>query len=153
MDVKRVAIGVGIVIAVVVGAAVISSLMYPVERNFSQVCFGGNCFGVSVVDNDITRARGLMFVERLDEGTGMLFVYDRDGVYPFWMKNTLIPLDMIWVDRDRRIVFIHEDAQPCGDGPCESIDPGVVARYVVEVNAGTVRALGIRVGDVVDNSI
>ncbi len=91
---------------------------------------------MEIVDTDVSRARGLMFRKELAENSGMLFVYPGDGIYSFWMKNTLIPLDMVWLDKDLQVVHIKSFVPPCKDYKCPSYNPGVEARYVLEVNAG-----------------
>ena len=88
--------------------------------------------------------RGLMFREHLAPDHGMLFVYDEDQVASFWMKNTLIPLDLLFIDRSGRIVRIHERAVPLSTAIISSGEP---VRAVLEVNGGTAGRLGIEVGD------
>jgi uncharacterized membrane protein (UPF0127 family) len=66
------------------------------------------------------------------------------------MKNTLIPLDMIFIDKDHKIVYIEPQAQPCEADPCKVYNPGVTYRYVVEVNGGWVEKNTVKVGDSVD---
>ena len=88
---------------------------------------------VEIADDASERARGLMFREKLDEGMGMLFVFEREGAHSFWMKNTLIPLDMIFIDKNKRIIQI-EHAQPCHSEPCHSYVPKMPVKYVLEVN-------------------
>lgn len=109
-----------------------------------------NGFVVSVepVADDELRAQGLMFRDHLDPGTGMLFFFPEDGVYSFWMKNTRIPLDMIWIDAAKKIVHMKNDVPPCRIDNCPSYDPGVPARYVLEVAGGEAARNGFRVGDV-----
>jgi uncharacterized membrane protein (UPF0127 family) len=85
--------------------------------------------------------------ESLGQDKGMLFVFPQEGIYPFWMKNTLIPLDMIWMDSNGTVVFIGKDEQPCKADPCPVINPGKNARYVLELNAGTAERLGLGEGD------
>ena len=108
-----------------------------------------NGFEVSVelATDPATRAQGLMYRDRLREGTGMLFFFPETAVEPFWMKNTLIPLDIIWIDEQRRVVHVKHDVPPCKTDPCPSHDPGVPARYVLEVAAGVARREGLREGD------
>ena len=77
----------------------------------------------------------------------MLFMFPRNDVYSFWMKNTLIPLDMIWIDEGRKIVHLKQDVQPCRADPCPSYSPEVSARYVLELPAGDAARRGITVGD------
>ena len=113
---------------------------------------------VEIAADDETRAQGLMYRDRLREHTGMLFFFPENGVYPFWMKNTLIPLDMIWIDEQRRIVKVIPNVQPCRADPCNSTDPGVPARYVLEVAAGVAAQHQLAAGNVlrfegVDNVI
>jgi uncharacterized protein len=117
----------------------------------SEVCFDGNCFDVEIADDDSERQRGLMFRESLDSDIGMLFVFDSDGVYPFWMKNTLVPLDIIWLSSDGEVVFISDKSAPCpSDGECPSINPNAEARYVLEIGGGRAREIGLEVGDKLD---
>jgi hypothetical protein len=98
--------------------------------------------------DDDSRAQGLMFRDQLRPGTGMLFFFPTAGDYPFWMKNTLIPLDIIWLDEGRKIVAIHHDVPPCKTTECPSYPPNAVARYVLEVAAGVAKQHGLKVGDV-----
>ena len=119
-------------------------------KEISGVCFKDNCFRVEVASTPQERAMGLMYRDHLDEDAGMLFIFEDDGLYSFWMKNTLIPLDMIWLDEDGTVVYIAENAQPCGSGTCPLINPGREAGYVLEVNGGTVSNMGLKVGDNID---
>ncbi|NOZ81282.1 MAG: DUF192 domain-containing protein [DPANN group archaeon] len=91
---------------------------------------------LEVVDTPETRQQGLMFREQLNKSTGMLFVWQDEQPRAFWMKNTLIPLDMVFIDRDWRIVDIFREVQPCEKDPCPIYRSLVPARYVIEMNAG-----------------
>lgn len=102
-------------------------------------------FSVSLADTDATRSRGLMFVEKMASSAGMLFVYDRPGRAVFWMKNTLIPLDMIFADATGIVQRVHENARPHDETPIDGGD-GVLA--VLEINGGLARRLGIGPGTV-----
>ncbi|HYB22847.1 MAG TPA: DUF192 domain-containing protein [Solirubrobacteraceae bacterium] len=82
------------------------------------------------------RALGLMFRDTLPADQGMLFVFDQDAVYPFWMKNTIIPLDMVWLDGQGGVVFVRANVPPCRSDPCPSFSPTKPARAVLELNAG-----------------
>jgi len=120
-------------------------------NNLNEVCFEENCFVVEIVDSVEERQQGLMFRESLDRDKGMLFIFEQSGVYAFWMKNTLIPLDIIWINSEKEIVFIAKDAQPCeADEACQSINPGKEALYVLEVNAGVTTEINLEVGDKLD---
>ena len=112
------------------------------KQNTEKACFNQNCFTVQIAST-----QQQMFREYLDENSGMLFVFDQSGEYPFWMKNTLIPLDIIWVNNEKKVVFIHENAEPCGNDLCIAIDPHTDAKYVLELNAGAVEKINLKVGD------
>ncbi|HEV7242125.1 MAG TPA: DUF192 domain-containing protein [Thermoanaerobaculia bacterium] len=103
---------------------------------------------VEIAASDEMRAQGLMYRDHIDPGKGMLFIFPRDDVFSFWMKNTRIPLDMIWIDADKRIVGIRENVPPCKVEDCPSYGPGVVARYVLEVGGGEAAKHALKVGDV-----
>ena len=96
----------------------------------------GSVVRIEVANDDDTRAQGLMFRDRVPEGTGMLFMFAQSGDFPFWMKNTLVPLDMIWIDDQKRVVHVEHDVPPCKADPCPSYPPHAVAKYVLELGAG-----------------
>jgi len=91
---------------------------------------------VEIAADDSTRAQGLMFRDQLAPDRGMIFLFAQSGDYPFWMKNTLIPLDMIWIDDQKRIVHVASNVPPCKADPCPSVPSGGNAKYVLEVAAG-----------------
>ena len=78
----------------------------------------------------------------------MLFVFDKADMYPFWMKNTLIPIDIIWIDSQKKVVYIFENAQPCIQEDCIGINPEVKAQYILEVPAGQASNSGIEIGSI-----
>ena len=80
--------------------------------------------------------KGLMFRKRLAEYRGMLFIYPQDGIHGIWMKNCLISLDLLWLDRHNRIVYMKERVPPCRAEPCPTYRPPVKSRYVLEVHEG-----------------
>jgi hypothetical protein len=101
---------------------------------------------VEVVSRPADLARGLMHRDHLAPDAGMLFVYPDEDVRSFWMKNTLIPLDMLFIGANLRVVGVVENATPL------SLEPRTVdapARFVLEVNGGTVRRHGIKLGSLV----
>ncbi|HEX7154915.1 MAG TPA: DUF192 domain-containing protein [Thermoanaerobaculia bacterium] len=108
----------------------------------------GHVVRVEVAIDDATRAQGLMYRDQVRPGTGMLFIFPEDGEYGFWMKNTLIPLDIIWIDKQNRVTHVKYDVPPCQADPCPSYPPNAISRYVLEVGAGVARAHGIKAGDV-----
>jgi uncharacterized membrane protein (UPF0127 family) len=104
---------------------------------------------LEVARTEPERSRGLMYRATLPEKAGMIFLFERPGVYPFWMKNTLIPLDIFWTDTSGRIAWIAESVPPCTADPCPEYPPKAVAQYVIETNAGFAKRHGVKVGDVV----
>lgn len=100
-----------------------------------------------VAQTEHARRRGLQEYQQLDENRAMLFVFDTAGTHCFWMKDTFIGLDMIWIDADKKVVFIKKNAQPCTQKVCPVFCPDVQALYVLEVNQGMVSAIGLDVGD------
>jgi uncharacterized membrane protein (UPF0127 family) len=94
---------------------------------------------------DATRSRGLMFRESLAPDAGMLFLFPSLEIQSFWMKNTLIPLDILWLNERQEVVYMLT-AQPCKKEPCGSIVPLQKALYVLEVNAGFARKHKIDIG-------
>lgn len=108
---------------------------------------GGAAVQAEIVDTPEAVERGLMFRDSLGPNEGMLFVFEKTGFYPFWMKNTHIPLDIIWIDERWRIVSIAASVPPCRADPCPTYPPAGNARYVVEVVAGFTRTHGVAEGD------
>ncbi len=102
---------------------------------------------IEIAEDDYSRSFGLMFRENLPFTQGMLFVFDDDDVRYFWMKNTPLPLDMIFVDKDKKIVKIRKNTKPFTLSSYSSDSP---ARYVVEVNAGFSDSFQIKEGDKID---
>jgi uncharacterized membrane protein (UPF0127 family) len=106
--------------------------------------FGSAQFKVEVADTSADRSRGLMFVEQMATTQGMLFVYGHPQSVSFWMRNTLIPLDMVFVDDTGVIRNIHSMAQPLDEIP---IFGGTDIQFVLEINGGLADLLGMDVGD------
>jgi uncharacterized protein len=105
---------------------------------------GVHAFSVELATNSAERAVGLMFRKELPEGRGMLFDFHEDQPVQFWMHNTYISLDMIFIAGDGRVVRVAENAKPMSD---DLIPSGRPARAVLEVIAGTARKFGIAAGD------
>lgn len=115
-----------------------------------QVCFHQQCYSVEIAGNESSRQKGLMFRESLDQHSGMLFLFPSMRVQAFWMKNTLIPLDIIWMDHSRKIIHISTDVQPCKADPCPTYSPKEASLYVLELNSGEVSRAGLKLGDSAD---
>ncbi len=108
---------------------------------------GGRTVTAELAVTDAERARGLMFREKLLPDQGMLFVFGEDGLHSFWMKNTLIALDLVWLDAARRVIHVEADVPPCRVDPCPTYGPKIPARYVLELKSGSAAALGIKLYD------
>lgn len=111
---------------------------------------GVHVFSVEIAENDAERAKGLMYRRELPEGRGMLFDFHRDQEVSFWMQNTYIPLDMIFIRGDGRILRIEENTEPLST---RMIPSRGAVRAVLEVIGGTSRKLGIAPGDRVASRI
>jgi len=99
---------------------------------------------IEIADTDEKRTQGLMFRSSMKENQGMLFIFERENFQAFWMKNTMIPLDMIFVNAKKEIVNIRRNARPYDLSSYTSTAP---AKYVVEVNGGFCLRHGIKSGD------
>lgn len=117
-----------------------------------SVTLRGHRFMVELATTPAEQEHGLMDRTSMPSDHGMLFVFPVSQPLTFWMKNTLIPLDMLFFDANRRLVAIQADAQPCKAEPCKLYPSNVPARYVLELNAGTAARLGLHKGDVISFS-
>ncbi len=99
---------------------------------------------IEIADTQEKRVRGLMYREHLGENQGMLFVFPQETYQAFWMKNTVIPLDMIFVNKNREIINIAKNTTPFSEQTYPSEKPAI---YVIEVNAGFTDKYGIKPGD------
>ena len=108
---------------------------------------GGERFQVEVADDDAERARGLMFRDAMADDHGMLFIHDAEEPQAYWMKNTKIPLDILYFDDERKLVAQQRDVPTCSLGDaCPSYPSDAPARYVLELNAGEAERLGLKDG-------
>lgn len=107
-------------------------------------------FSVELAQTPTERAHGLMYVEQMPVMAGMLFVYERPQPVSFWMRNTLIPLDMIFADSSGTVTRVHSMARPLDETP---IPGGTQVQYVLEINGGLAARLGIGPGDVLRHPV
>ena len=107
----------------------------------------GSRFVVEVADEEPERQRGLMFRDAMADDHGMVFVHDLEAPQAYWMKNTKIPLDILYFDGRRRLVSVQRDVPPCslGDG-CPPYPSDAPAQYVLELNAGQAARLKLEPG-------
>jgi hypothetical protein len=108
----------------------------------------GSTILAELADTTERRARGLMFRESLPRDRGMLFTFPEPQHWTFWMKNTRIPLDIIWLDRNKKIVHIERNVPGCSrtDEGCPQYQPNDEALYVLEVAAGVADVLKLQRG-------
>lgn len=122
-----------------------------VEKNYAIVTFDSSAAVITaeIADTEQARATGLMNRTALGENEGMFFVFPQPGVQDFWMKNTLIPLDMIFISDDLSIVKIRH-AFPCVGDPCQTYSSAEPAKYVLEVNGNLTEVYGIEEGSKIE---
>lgn len=119
----------------------------PAQRAGAMVELHGQRFSVELATDDASRQHGLMMRTTLAPDRGMLFVFPQMAPRAFWMKNTLLPLDMLYFDAARRLVSMQLDVPPCRADPCPTYPSNAPARYVLELPAGTARRIGAQPGD------
>lgn len=103
------------------------------------------CFNLEVANDKETHKRGLMFREDIPQDGGMIFIFERMGWYPFWMKNTPTSLDIIWLDNNKKVVHIEKSTKPYSESSIAPNDE--YALYVIELLAGSADKIHLKVGD------
>lgn len=121
----------------------------PLEGNQTEIYFGDHRFNVEIADTPEERAEGLMYREELGENQGMLFVYEEEADRSFWMKNTLIPLDIIFLDSNLEVINIEKaDPEPnTSDSNLERYMSDRPAQYVLELNQNRSEEIGLEEGN------
>jgi uncharacterized membrane protein (UPF0127 family) len=114
------------------------------------VCIRDTCFDAEIAVTAFERGRGLMFRDSLAKDRGMLFVFPEEGQHLFWMKNTRIELDMIFIGADHQVVSISHRAKPCTAEPCDRYGPAGNSAYVLEIAGGLAATYGFAKGDRVE---
>lgn len=123
----------------------------PSNLSTINLTLGNKIYSVELARNLFEKSKGLGGRTSLCPTCGMLFVYDQESIYPFWMKDTLIPLDMLWLDSQGKIVTIHTALPQPGvsDFQLKSYANTTPAKYVLEINAGQAQQLNLQVGDII----
>jgi uncharacterized membrane protein (UPF0127 family) len=140
-----------LVLAAACGAAPkasITAAATPAPAGPRVILPSGSTYALEVVRTPEEQAQGLMFRESLAQMTGMLFPFGDKAVHRFWMKNTMIPLDMIWMDADGKVIFVSAETPPCKVDPCPSYGPDASAASVLEIAGGKAAKEKINVGSV-----
>lgn len=117
------------------------------QARFATVYVKEKPFRVEIADTPEKHARGLMYRRCLEPGHGMLFVFADEEVRSFWMKNTLVSLDLIFLNGDKQVVDLFGSVPPCRADPCPSYTSALPARYVLEIAGGLARKLKLEIGD------
>lgn len=114
--------------------------------NGPGVELGGERFKVEIADDTQEQALGLMYRDSMPDDQGMLFIFPNEAPRSFWMKNTRIPLDIMYFDKELRMVSLSADTPPCKVSRCPSYPSLAPAMYVLELNAGKAAELGVGPG-------
>lgn len=113
---------------------------YCAKDKFIQIFFpNGKAITAELAITDNERAKGLMFREKINPDQGMLFIFEKEGRHSFWMKNMIISIDILWLNKEKQIVHIEECVPPCREDPCPSYTTKIPAMYVLELKAGSVK--------------
>lgn len=125
--------------------AVIVSYALATFQPKTEVIIGTQPYRLSVADDDISRQKGLSGVTELGKNEGLLMVFDTDEKHGIWMKDMLIPIDILWLDSNKKVIYIVQDAQP-ELSTSEVFTPNKPARYVIELASGSAKQHSVRVG-------
>ena len=141
---KRILIVMAVIFAII---SIIATKMFSnkVKQTSARVCFEQKCFQAEIANDEAVRQKGLMDRTSLEQDKGMLFVFDKEDKHSFWMKNTKIPLDVIWMDKEGKIVDI-QTLTPCASDSCPSFVPESNAQFVLEINAGLSKESNLKIG-------
>lgn len=132
----------------------LSTAAYPTSASAAEglpvikVCKDkSHCVHAGLAISPVTRERGLMSRDKLPEESALLFVFPSEESWAFWMKDTRISLDIIWMNKDKTVVAIVNQAKPCPNEPCYAYKPREKTIYTLEVAAGLAKKWGIKTGD------
>ncbi|MCB9358721.1 DUF192 domain-containing protein [Candidatus Woesearchaeota archaeon] len=130
------------------GLLVFSLLLIACSQS-PQACVNDKCFDVDIADEPEEHTKGLQGRDELGYNSGMLFIYNETRLRGYWMKDTKIPLDIIWIDENMKIVYHYENAEPCLKSGCVAYYPpnSANSRYALEINGGMFKKYGFKDGD------
>lgn len=144
---KKISIFILIILALVL-FAVSKDLNKKEYPDFSRAYIGNTTLSLLIADTDNERIKGLSGLESIEDNQAMLFIFSREGIYSFWMKDMNFPIDIIWINKDFKIVSIKENATP--ESYPEVFYPEAKALYVIETNVGIVAKEGIKIGEAIE---
>jgi uncharacterized membrane protein (UPF0127 family) len=136
-----------IALAVVIGGTV---LWWQMEQGSSLLRLHGHNYQVTVMRSEAELEKGLSGTNSLPSGQAMVFVFGSDSKWPMWMKDMKYPIDMVWLNGDKQVVYTVKNASPSSyksDTDATKFTPGTDARYVIELPSGTIEQTGIIQGD------
>jgi hypothetical protein len=134
-----------LIILILTILVIILFLIFRKSSKLINVKIGDTTVRAEIADTFLTRMKGLMFRKNMPENEGMLFIFDKEDYYSFWMMNMSMPIDMIWINSGKEVVDITKNAQPCRIS-CQSYQPKEKVLYVLEVNANFVDRHEIKIG-------
>lgn len=115
--------------------------------NEANIKINNHLFTVELAVSADERSRGLMHRKSLEPNSGMLFIYPEPRIISFWMKQTLIPLDLLYFDKDGQLIESHHNIQPCKLSNCKTYTNKKPAQFALELPAGTTKRLNIKQGN------
>lgn len=137
----------GVLVAFVlllVGVAAVY-VLWPQLQPHATLRLGDGIFTAKIANTDAERAQGLSNTDQLPANQAMIFIFDKDDKWPMWMKDMSYPIDILWLNKDKQVVYIVKNASP--DSYPDKFVPSSDARYVIELPAGTVDSKAIRTND------
>ena len=134
-------------ILVIAGIALLASYYFYPQSKTARILFAGVVLNVDLATTPSEQQQGLSGRDSMLPDHGMLFVFQQPGQWGFWMIEMKFPLDIIWFDANRHVIFIEQDLAPCTPNLCPVFTPTANALYVLEVNAGFVRTHAVKLGD------
>lgn len=125
---------------------IVTTISILLLKNYIRI--GDNYYKIEISNTDKERTLGLSYRESLKNDSGMLFVHDKEGVYPYWMYEMKFPLDMVFLDKDFKIVDYYQNAIPCeSEKNCITISSRKPFKFVLELKSGFVKEKGLKIGD------
>lgn len=143
---KRLIIGIGILVVLVTSLSAAYYYLY-LEPKTAEIEFAGVTLTVELATTPAAQQQGLSGRASMAANQGMLFVFDQEAEWSFWMHEMEFSLDIIWFNASRQVVFVEQDLPPCTPTACPVYTPNSNAMYVLEVNAGFVKANNVQFGD------
>ena len=143
---RRLIIGVAVIVVILLAASLLIGYFLHAQPQTAKIKLAGVTLTVELATTPAAQEQGLSDRDSMPADHGMLFVFNQEAEWGFWMHEMRFPLDMIWFNANRQAVFIEQDLPPCTPTACPVYTPPVNALYVLEVNAGFVATNGIALG-------